>query len=349
MSDSLDEMWSDMGLSKFSAVMAQRFVASALEDGGADFAAVGEWLRAELVHRRGGARAKPPSEWQAGCPEVLPSLTAKPLWSTDAVPGLDEWLRDVVAPALPDIQAEVLALRKPTGEGGEAEAVGFQEYKAPTWSGDGSAAARLGTDSGQWNVLYLHLHDVDTATAASACPVTMRVLGALPRAYNHSMFSAMAAGTHITPHHGPTNKKLRLQIPISVPPDQVAPGERGSAHDRQAVGCGLRVADEVVLHRQGEPILFDDSFQHEAWNWCASPRLVLIADIWHPQLSSKEVKFLTFLAKAQQRAARALSKRAGVEAGDDFYALLASGVAPSASAVFPVPEDAATPAEATEG
>ena len=31
-------------------------------------------------------------------------------------------------------------------------------------------------------------------------------------------------------------------------------------------------------------LLFDDSFEHEVWNHTSEPRLVLIVDIWHPQL-----------------------------------------------------------------
>lgn len=43
-------------------------------------------------------------------------------------------------------------------------------------------------------------------------------------------------------------------------------------------------------------MVFDDSFQHEAWNDNAEqPRLVLIFDIWHPDLTPSEVKFLQFM------------------------------------------------------
>ena len=42
------------------------------------------------------------------------------------------------------------------------------------------------------------------------CPVTTRLLKALPRSYQHAFFSALTPGTHIIKHHGPTNKKLSL-------------------------------------------------------------------------------------------------------------------------------------------
>ena len=45
----------------------------------------------------------------------------------------------------------------------------------------------------------------------------------IPGAYGHAFFSALAPGTHVTPHHGPTNKKLRLHLPLVIPPP---PGRR---------------------------------------------------------------------------------------------------------------------------
>ena len=36
----------------------------------------------------------------------------------------------------------------------------------------------------------------------------------LPRPFNHCFISALTPGTHITPHYGPNNKKLRFHLPI---------------------------------------------------------------------------------------------------------------------------------------
>ena len=52
---------------------------------------------------------------------------------------------------------------------------------------------------------------------------------AVPRSYQHAFFSALTPGTHILKHHGPTNKKLRIHLPlIGVP------------------GSELRVADTTI-------------------------------------------------------------------------------------------------------
>ena len=45
--------------------------------------------------------------------------------------------------------------------------------------------------------------------------------------------------------------------------------------------------------REGEFIVFDDSFEHEVWHDGNSTRLVLIVDLWHPDLTEHEKKTLS--------------------------------------------------------
>ncbi len=117
--------------------------------------------------------------------------------------------------------------------------------------GGGSTGVALGTDRGDWNVYYLQLHNADYEANRARCPVTAEVLGAIPRSYQHSFFSAVAPGTHITPHTGPTNKKLRCHLPLIVPPGGLS---------------RIRVGDDVVVFEEGKCFVFDDSFEHEVWN-----------------------------------------------------------------------------------
>lgn len=56
----------------------------------------------------------------------------------------------------------------------------------------------------------------------------------------------------------------------------------------------LRVGSEIKYLSEGKMIIFDDSFEHEAWNDCPSPRIVLIFDIWHPDFSAEEVRHFAF-------------------------------------------------------
>lgn len=127
----------------------------------------------------------------------------------------------------------------------------------------------------------------------------------IPRQYNHALFSALAPNTHVTAHYGPTNKKLRCHLPLVVPDSDL---------------CSITVHGQTVNLKEGKCVVFDDSFLHEAENSSGKPRIVLIVDVWHPDLSDEEVnvgridklfkfkyflqvKFLSFLDKAQFRAA----------------------------------------------
>ena len=153
------------------------------------------------------------------------------------------------------------------------------------------------------------------------CPVTTRLLKALPRSYQHAFFSALTPGTHIIKHHGPTNKKLRIHLPLVG-----------------AAGSELRVAEQHVGNKEGECMVFDDSFEHEAWHKGVDTRVVLVFDVWHPDLSDKEVHFLSSLQRARMRAEMQMEKAARArreeaagkegrrlgpdDAGDDFFKLL---------------------------
>ncbi len=78
-------------------------------------------------------------------------------------------------------------------------------------------------------------------------------------------------GTHVTPHYGPTNLRVRCHLPLVV-----------------SGGAALRVGRTTRAWRAGRCLLFDDAFEHEAWNRGEHPRVVLIVDVWHPDLARAE-------------------------------------------------------------
>ena len=103
-------------------------------------------------------------------------------------------------------------------------------------------------------------------------------------------------------------------------------------------GSELRVADTTIHCAQDQLLVFDDSFEHEAWHKGDATRLVLVFDVWHPDLSDKEVHFLSFLQRARMKASRKMEERLHAEAeakakaegreltkeetGDNFFQLL---------------------------
>jgi aspartyl/asparaginyl beta-hydroxylase (cupin superfamily) len=92
------------------------------------------------------------------------------------------------------------------------------------------------------------------------------------------MFSLLKAGARIAPHTGMFNTRLVCHLPLIVPP-----------------GCFFRVGNEVREWREGKLFIFDDTIEHEAWNDSSEDRVVLIFDIWRPELSGQERRELTAL------------------------------------------------------
>lgn len=141
-------------------------------------------------------------------------------------------------------------------------------------------------DDPAWSALHLWRGGELVAANAARFPATMAALAKLPipRIAGRSpmaLFSRLTPGAHIQPHHGLLNTRLICHLPIIAPP-----------------GCGLRVGADVHEWRAGELVIFDDSFEHEAWNRGSETRTVLLFEIWKPEIDAQERAELTRLFEA---------------------------------------------------
>ncbi|WP_217705744.1 aspartyl/asparaginyl beta-hydroxylase domain-containing protein [Peristeroidobacter soli] len=137
-----------------------------------------------------------------------------------------------------------------------------------------------------WNGYYFYRHGERRADNCLACPVTASTLEFLPLSHvrEHGpevLFSVFTAGTHLLPHRGVTNSRLVGHLPLLVPPD-----------------CALNVGGEVHEWREGRAVIFDDTYEHEAWNRSDRTRVVLIFDIWNPHLTEAERAAVELLVPA---------------------------------------------------
>ena len=119
---------------------------------------------------------------------------------------------------------------------------------------------------------------------------------------SHAFFSAVAPNTHIIAHNGPTNRKLRVHIPIL-----------------NVEGSKIRVGENTVYFKEGEAVVFDDSFNHESWHEGEKTRVNLIFDFWNPELSDKEVKFFKMLQHAKLKNGKKYLEMLGSKADDSNY------------------------------
>lgn len=129
--------------------------------------------------------------------------------------------------------------------------------------------------SGNWKIYPLWYMGISLPFMTMHCPDLKAVVAGLPRSamlhpFSEALLSWQEPHTHLAAHCSVDSLRLRYSVGIIID------GE-----------CALRVADLQRSWQVGESIVFEDCFEHEAWNGDAS-RLVFIVDTWHPDLSETE-------------------------------------------------------------
>ena len=128
-----------------------------------------------------------------------------------------------------------------------------------------------------WSSFHLIQNGEEVPENASRCPQTMAAMRNVPLARIKGqspsvLFSILRPGVRIPPHHGFTNARLFCHLPLIVPPN-----------------CGkLRVGNESRAWVEGRLMVFDDTMEHEAFNSSTQLRVVLLFDVWRPELTPKE-------------------------------------------------------------
>jgi len=209
-------------------------------------------------------------------PKVLyfPDLPSEPYLD----PYLQPWANDL-RDAFPSILAEAQAL---LAEG--AEFVDFMGFKP----GDSTERYLGGTgNKPAWDAFFFYRHGQRFDANHTRCPNTSAVLESIELCRIRSQapeicFSFLSAGSHIKPHYGVTNTRVVMHLPLIVPP-----------------GCALNIIDAGEHEWQpGRLMMFDDTYQHEAWNRSDQDRLILLMDCWNPYLRDVEREAVKRLVEA---------------------------------------------------
>ncbi len=131
-----------------------------------------------------------------------------------------------------------------------------------------------------WDVRFVVRSGVLQWGALPQLPVLAETLEAFPRLGRVECFdSRLAHGAHIVAHTGTTNLALTVQLPLEVPSGDGA----------------LRVGSRTQPWVPGQALVFDDTFEHEAWNRGATARTVLLLTLSHPDLTDVECAVRTAL------------------------------------------------------
>ena len=177
-----------------------------------------------------------------------------------------DWAPAIEA-ATPDIREELLAL---VNEGADFRPYVEDDPNRPKRDFHGLNESR------DWTALYLWRDGQPVEENAKRCPKTMAALEKVPLSRIGSrtpavLFSRLEPGAHIPPHTGMLNCRLICHLPLMVP-----------------TGCWLRVGNEVREWEEGKLLIFDDSMEHEAKNPSGEVRIILLFDIWKPELAEEE-------------------------------------------------------------
>lgn len=120
---------------------------------------------------------------------------------------------------------------------------------------------------GEWTELRIKSSGFGLTKHTEYFPDTMKVISNCGQEFVSIKFSAIQPGTHIRTHTGPSNERLRLHLTLI-----------------HSGGARIRVGTEWRSWEEGKAIIFDDSWEHEVIHSGDDVRVVLIMDIWHPEL-----------------------------------------------------------------
>ncbi|MBU1359856.1 MAG: aspartyl/asparaginyl beta-hydroxylase domain-containing protein [Gammaproteobacteria bacterium] len=158
-----------------------------------------------------------------------------------------------VAERTPAIREELLSLL-PTVE------------KLPNFQDISPDQAILTTDA-RWKTYFFAGYGVESAANRKRCPQTSAALDLIP-GMTTACFSILAPGKVLPPHRGPYNGVLRYHLGLRIP-----------ASDES---CGIRVGGTTRHWAEGQALIFDDTYEHQAWNRTPHWRVVLFVDFLRP-------------------------------------------------------------------
>lgn len=134
-----------------------------------------------------------------------------------------------------------------------------------------------------WKVFMLYAMGEKPEANRRKCPKTAAVLDDIPDLFQ-GFFSILDGGKSVPAHCGPYRGYIRYHLGLQVPSENPP---------------SIRVKDQHYTWREGDSVLFDDSWDHEVLNRARDIRVVLIVDVLRPMPwpFHKLNQFVTFLIR----------------------------------------------------
>jgi len=123
------------------------------------------------------------------------------------------------------------------------------------------------TDDDGWKTFFFFGYGFRAEANCARCPRTAALLDGIP-GLTTAFFSILSPGKHIGEHRGPWRGVLRYHLALKVP--------------EPARSAGISVGGQVEHWEEGHSLLFDDGYEHFAWNDTDGIRVVLFVDVVRP-------------------------------------------------------------------
>jgi len=117
-----------------------------------------------------------------------------------------------------------------------------------------------------WGRFYLKWYDDFLPSGAEHCPKTVELLKNLPDV-NAAMFASLPPGAVLSPHRDPFAGSLRYHLGLFTPNSE---------------DCFIKVDGETYHWKDGESVMFDETYIHTAENNTDEQRVILFCDINRP-------------------------------------------------------------------
>jgi len=131
-----------------------------------------------------------------------------------------------------------------------------------------------------WKRFYVKWYDEPLPSAKALCPRTAELVESIP-GVNAAMFALLPPGTKLGAHRDPFAGSLRYHLGLVTPNSDL---------------CRIVVDGEPYAWRDGEPVMFDETFIHVAENRSDVTRIILFCDIERP-LRTRLVRALNRFVK----------------------------------------------------
>ena len=117
-----------------------------------------------------------------------------------------------------------------------------------------------------WKRFYLKWYGEPLPSARERCPATVALVDGIP-SVRAAMFALLPPGGTLMPHRDPFAGSLRYHLGLVTPNS-----------DR----CQIRVDGIPYSWRDGEAVVFDETYVHEAENATETARIILFCDVERP-------------------------------------------------------------------